>query len=75
MIPNYELTTDGEIDNVYETSFVENPATGKSFLKFNDDMSKINKTLKSELMEFKTMINFNSQDGIDLRSEYVCSGV
>lgn len=34
-VPNYLIDTEAEGSNIYETSFVSNPATGKSFLKFN----------------------------------------
>lgn len=39
-LPNYVMTTEEEDQNIYETSFVENPATGFSFLKFNKDEVK-----------------------------------
>ena len=39
-LPNYIMTTEEEDQNIYETSFVENPATGFSFLKFNKDEVK-----------------------------------
>lgn len=73
IIPNYIMSTEGEIDNVYETSFVDNPATGKSFLRFNDDSTKINNKLKTNLMEFK-QLKFNELE-IDSEYERVCSGV
>lgn len=39
-LPNYIMTTEEEDQNIYETSFVSNPATGFSFLKFNKDEVK-----------------------------------
>lgn len=39
-LPNYVMTTEEDDQNIYETSFVENPATGFSFLKFNKDEVK-----------------------------------
>ena len=34
-LPNYLMNTEDLDSNIYETSFVENPASGFSFLKFN----------------------------------------
>jgi methyl-accepting chemotaxis protein len=34
-VPNYLMDTNAEGSNIYETSFVANPATGQNFLKFN----------------------------------------
>lgn len=42
MIPNYELSTDEAGSNIYETSYVFNPATDKSMLYFNDESKKSN---------------------------------
>lgn len=42
MIPNYELSTDDAGSNIYETSYVFNPATDKSMLYFNDESKKSN---------------------------------
>lgn len=42
LIPNYELSTDEAGSNIYETSYVFNPATDKSMLYFNDESKKTN---------------------------------
>lgn len=39
-LPNYVMSTEEDDQNIYETSFVSDPATGFSFLKFNKDEVK-----------------------------------
>jgi hypothetical protein len=37
LIPNYELSTDETNSNIFETSYVFNPATSKSMLYFSNE--------------------------------------
>ena len=39
-VKNFLIDTESEDENIYETSFVSNPATGFGFLKFNKDEVK-----------------------------------
>lgn len=59
MLPNYLMTTEDDNANIYETSFVEEPATGFSFLKFSKGEIQV-KTLdfkKIETTQFKRMVS------------------
>lgn len=35
-LPNYLMSTDGEEDNIFETTYTDNPAVGFGFLMFNE---------------------------------------
>lgn len=57
-LPNYELSTDGEGYNIYETSFVEDPATGFDFLKFNkEDVKTLEFAIVQDSTEYKRMVS------------------
>jgi len=58
-LPNYLMDTNDEDAMIYETSFVEDPATGFDFLKFSNGEIKT-KTMefkKVETTEFKRMVS------------------
>lgn len=57
LLKNYLLDTSDEDANIYETSFVEEPATGFDFLKFNKEDVKTLEFKRIETAEFKRMVS------------------
>ena len=54
-IPNFLMSVDDELENVYETSYVANPATEHHVLYFNNEDTTINQTFKAMDGDYERM--------------------